>query len=504
LRVLYSEPLDGSSVDTTSVVLKAGGVAVDGIASVESGRIISFTPSSPLAASTEYAIQISGVKDADGGVSEGFARSFTTAATEDHSPPTVSRASPRSGAPDVGTNASIWIALDERLDPVSARTGAVTLHDSHGPVSFLFNTSLDKRLGLEPSRPLAGDELQTATIGGLTDEAGNELPPFSVEFRTAPDADLRLPIVSLASSESNTPIELVSSEPLAMGQLAGDAVTVTDRSTGANVPGTLSADEHGRTIRFVRDNPWTPGGPYRISVAGIRSEAGIGTFREPLVAFFYAGTSSIAPIGALLAVSPPPDATEVPRNVSPSVLFDSRLSADVTECAFIDGPSGRVSARAWSSGSKLFVAPELPLEASTSYTVTVSGVRGLAGGVQTDATVWSFVTGPWYDVQPPRASPSVPAPGETDVSRTAAISIVFDEPVAETTLWDAPRLTADNGESAPAALTLSDGGRRLTMTPTTPLRPLTKYRVWIGALTDLAGNVTYSYGPPPVEFWTRP
>ncbi|MBI5187352.1 MAG: Ig-like domain-containing protein [Nitrospinae bacterium] len=185
ITATFSETMDSSTI-TTSTFTVSGGVT----GSVAySGATATFTPSSNLSPNTTYTATITtGVKDAAGNaMASSYAWSFTTSATSDAIPPTVSSVSPANGAtgvPSGGASGIITIIFSEAMDPASITTSTIT--SSPGPgmsINYSGTTAT-----LTPTTGFFANTAYTITVTtGVKDLAGNAMASsYAWSFTTGP------------------------------------------------------------------------------------------------------------------------------------------------------------------------------------------------------------------------------------------------------------------------------------------------------------------------------
>ncbi len=142
------------------------------------------------------------------------------------------------------------------------------------------------------------------------------------------------------------------------------------------------------------------------------------------------------------------------------------------------------------SGTTAVCKPDNDLAYNTSYAAWVSaGVKDLAGNPMVDDKVWSFTTGAAPDTTPPRVVDIQPAKGNTSVSTSSVISIVFSEPLDPSTVSPATiKLSNVNGD-IPGAVSYNGATAAATFRPTFSLSHNTQYTVTVTTgVKDLAEN----------------
>ncbi|MGH9896054.1 MAG: Ig-like domain-containing protein, partial [bacterium] len=126
--VQLNEPVSAVSVTGEAVRVSAGGAPVAGAVSVSSdSRTLTFTPTTLLATSTLYTVQVGGFTDLAGNAVVPFTSSFTTSAsaTADATRPSVASISPANAATNVDVNTAIVWTFNEVIDPSTVNSGSM-------------------------------------------------------------------------------------------------------------------------------------------------------------------------------------------------------------------------------------------------------------------------------------------------------------------------------------------------------------------------------------------
>ena len=132
-----------------------------------------------------------------------------------------------------------------------------------------------------------------------------------------------------------------------------------------------------------------------------------------------------------------------------------------------------------------------PLAASSSYVLSASGVRDLAGNVLATDHAVSFTTETGVDALQPTVSSTTPASNATGVPRNTLIEIRYSEPMNAVSLTPETVTLRNNTTSllVPGSVSVSPDGRTLRFTPPQPLAANQLYVLQASNTTDLAGNI---------------
>ncbi|MCR4303793.1 MAG: Ig-like domain-containing protein [Gallionella sp.] len=182
--------------------------------------------------------------------------------------------------------------------------------------------------------------------------------------------------------------------------------------------------------------------------------------------------------------SPTVGATGVPINSVISVTFSEILSADTMTAAAFTLNNGATGTVAHSGGANaVTLTPAVNLASSTSYTATISGVKGITGNAMAAPYIWTFTTGMAPDNTPPAVLFTSPVNNATNVAVGATITATFSEAMTSSSISGAT-FTVDNGVTG----TIAFNGITAAFTPAANLAFDTSYTATISSGTDVAGN----------------
>lgn len=175
IAVSFSEPMDASTINSSTMTLTQGITAVPGVVTYV-GTTATFNPASNLAANTLYTVTITtGAKDLAGNALAADKTMTFTTDTTDTSAPSVSSTLPANSATGVAVNSNITATFSEAMDPSTVTTSTMTLKQGvtvvPGAVTYVGTTAT-----LNPTSDLVANTLYTATITtGVKNLAGNQL-----------------------------------------------------------------------------------------------------------------------------------------------------------------------------------------------------------------------------------------------------------------------------------------------------------------------------------------
>jgi len=516
IEVEYNEPLNAATVNSTNVVLRQNTSGLPVIAStaslVRGGRVIRIVPNAQLAASTQFRYDITtGLRDLDGTApTSTVIRFFTTGTAADTLPPMVVSVTPPSGAVNIGINASIRVRFNESINPLTVTEGSIRVSDGSGnaaacTISF---SNQERDVLIVPHAPLAANTLHTLRVEGVEDLAGNAVIVQTTQFTTGAEPDTTAPIVVRSnpfSSATDVPVNAVISleidEPIDASTVDSNSFMVQDFTTFQAVPGSFSVSADGRVITFVSNAPLAVGRNFVVFFVnqGILDLAGNAlTCGPPLFICNFSftttfATDTVAP--QVAGVSPANGLTQVPTNVRVAVEFDEPVqSLSVDQVRLSVGGSTVTVIRTLSNGNRtLTLVPIVPLNALTQYTLTIAGIKDIAGNSLPAPVTTTFTTGPGADLVSPTVTAVNPLDGATGVGTNAVVTIQFSERVNPLTVTTSTFRVLDNNSFVPVAGTIAvaANGLSATFTPPAPLATWTSYRVQAFSITDLANNALF-------------
>jgi hypothetical protein len=182
----FSEAMDKTTINTSTVLVKRGSETVAGTATY-TGTAATFTPTTDFQPNTVYAITLTtGAKDLAGNaIASNLVTSFTTGSAADTMLPMVNAMNPLNDATGIARNKNLSLTFSEAMDQTTINGETFVLKQGsssvEGTVSLAGMTAT-----FTPSDLLAANTTYTATITkGAKDLAGNALAADVVwEFTT--------------------------------------------------------------------------------------------------------------------------------------------------------------------------------------------------------------------------------------------------------------------------------------------------------------------------------
>ena len=415
ITAAFSESMDASTISTTTFTVAApGGIAVAGsVTYATTDSLATFTPASPLAASTLYTATITtGAKDLSGNsLAANYVWVFTTGTTAATTPAVIATV-PVNGASGVPTNQAVSATFSEAMNPATIGAASFTLTGPGGSAitGVVTYVAAGSTATFTPAAMLAPSTVFTATITtAAKDLAGNSLAAnYSWTFTTGVSPDITkptvtatIPINGATGVPPNQAVSATFSKAMNAATLTNATFTVTAPG-GTAVAGAVSYAAVGNLASFT---------PTANLAANTLFTATITTGAMDLAGNALAGNYVWSfTTGALPDTTPPTIVNTFPANGATNVALNQTVSATfskamnpltITPQTFLVATSGGTSvAGTLSYDAVNFIAtfqPSAALVAATSYTATVTaGATDLAAnplGAGIVPNPWTFMTG---------------------------------------------------------------------------------------------------------------
>jgi hypothetical protein len=328
-----------------------------------------------------------------------FSFSFTTAAPQVE----LTTRTPAVNATDVALAAAVTTTFSQPIVPTSV---SFTVRDSAksgvpGTLTFLDGST---KARFAPTAPFSAGALYTVTVSGAATADGQKMPvPVSWSFTTTlpPALSSKTPAAGATSVRLDTTITAGFDRAVVAGSTSLQLVDPLNQTVPGNV--TLNAD--GTVASFAPTAPLAPETTYAVTVSGATSLGGAAMTAPVSWSFTTASRPTVS------SVTPPANATGVSVSTTVTAGFNQAVTNAAVSLADPAGsPVAGTTVYNASTNTASFT-PSAPLNAATSYTVTVTGATGSTGSTMLPYT-WSFATlnyGCPCTLMAPSATPATPA-----------------------------------------------------------------------------------------------
>jgi hypothetical protein len=499
---------------TFYALLQGNGSPIAGtISQYQNNAVLRFTPTAALQPNTYYYVYYtSGLKDVNNAPLAGSNFYFYTGSATGSTTPSITSAAPYNGATGVGDNATIRFSFNELMDTltINAATGGSTVTLMNGsaaiPFSLSFSGSTSTTVTLTPYAPLP--DTATLTLGltsGIADPAGHALSAQSISFQTGAGADFSAPYVAYSSITSSTPaipvnstFTLVFNKPLDRNTVSTSSYSyygIYDYTAGLAVPTTVTVSTDGQTVTYVPVANLAPSHNFELW-AQYATDLN-GNAQTNFAVAFTTSAGAVTTPPSVVSANPAPGASSVPLNVLIEAQFSEAVSGTTLSQIALTAGSTPVpfTASLVFANSTLRLTPSSLLAPNTTYTVSIQGVRDVAGNTMAGTYSFSFTTGSNVDNN---ATPNVlsvvanslPLTNNTDVTNVPdnpTFVISLDTPAEPASLYNGALilyLNSNTNITYPLNVALSADQKTVTVT----LAPGT-----LSAATEYQFRVGYSY-----------
>jgi hypothetical protein len=513
ISVIFCDPMDTTTITTTTFTLKQGTTAVSGSVNY-TGVTAVFAPTTNLSAYTEYTATITtGARDGTGHpLAADYVWSFTTGASQDTTQPTVSDVSPASNATAVPINRKVAISFSEMMDPATINTSSISLKATVSGTNVPGTVSpVGTSATFTPASNLYGNTTYTATItSGVKDLSGNPMAVnFVFTFRTGVVTDTVPPVVSFSTPTHgatnvaiNANINATFSEPM-------DPLTVTVTNFKMTTPGLIpfttnpvagTISYHGSTATFIPSGALSANTVYTTSMTtGAKDMAGNSMATDYVWNFTTSGdTDSTAP--TVTGTINTNGATNVAINTKAGATFSKAMDPlTITNANFMlkETVSGlSVAGTVSYSGVSAVFTPLANLADGRGYTTTikggVAGVRDLAGNPMLTDYVLSWKTSATSDTTAPLVTATSITNGSANVAINTRVGAIFSKGLDPVSITNVNVTLKEAVSGISVAGTVSCSGVSATFIPTKNLNSATLYTATVSGgasgVKDLAGN----------------
>jgi YD repeat-containing protein len=500
----FNEVIDAATVNFNTVQISAsgfGGLLAGSYTLDATGKVVTFTPVSPLPGNTQIVVFVNGVLDLSGNSNNFFESTFTTGAGTDTTAPTVLMVTPANGATGIGLNAAVVLTFSKSLNRNTINGNTVGLLVNGSKLGIGINVSADNRVVTLNAFTLpASSTVTVVATTGVTDLAGNALANFESSFSTAAAFDTAHPaVVAQRPGNGATGVPLNTSVVLYVNE-AMNAATVPGAlhisQNGVLASGTTQVSDSGQVVVFTPSVPWQNNALIQVfldataqDLDGSSLNSYQGSFRT------VADTSTTAP--SVVSVSP--SGSGVPTNAVIDIGFNETLNPATVNtttvslvqdvcCTFPAVPS---TVSLINGGTAIQITPNAPLAANTTYFVQINtglqGTNGLALPFTQNPVF--FVTGAGTDTVAPAIVSVSPPNGSVNVGDNAEVRVVFSKPINPLTVNGTTiQLTGGGTTAVPDSISFGNNNQSVLLVPHAPLPDNTLMTLAISGVTDVAGN----------------
>ena len=512
-------PLSNGSSSSTPVVLQfngqldpitaqtgfsitTGGIPVSGNFTYSGNdRTVTFTPTSPLPASSTYTVSYTAqIADTVGNpLTNPGSFTFTTGTTSATTGPSVTLADPANNTFNVGLNVTPHITFSEPVNELTIPTALALYYENSSPIVPATVTVAANRLSatITPNAPLLPNTYYQMYICGYSDIAGNNGNCFGDNFYTGASSDstsATVSTISPANGQTGVPLNgqivALMSDVIDSTSVTNTSITVTP-SGGSAIAGAVTLSSNGLTLTFVPSAALTASTVYNVSVGGFKDIEGntVTTFTSS----FTTGTVAFGSGSFVVNFTSPASGATGVSVTSPVTFTMSNLinpgSANSSTIAVYDSVAGAYVAGSVSvSGNAATFTPLTQYPANTLMYMGVFGLADEAGNA--DTQYWyTFTTANLVDHNAPTVT-ITPTNGATNVGLNTQIVLSFSKSINPATI-SATSLGLFNGNTSISyGYSVSQDNRTVIVNPSGSQLPsgATLTVALTGVIQDLSGN----------------
>lgn len=307
VSALFSAAMDPATLTSTTFTVSQGSTAVAGSV-VAVGATATFSPAANLAANTTYGATLkAGVKDTAGNaLAADYKWTFTTGATADTTPPTVTATDPLNIATNVSLNQKVNATFSKTMDPTTLTSTTFTLTQGTpavavpGAVTYSVANAVAT---FTPATNLTASTRYTATVTtGTRDVAGNALAANHLwTFTTTAGPGIAPQVVSTNPLDGGTnlciPLMISATFDKLMDPLTITPLTFTLAAGTTPINGSVSYDDPSKTATFTPSSALLGGTTYTAKVStGVKDAAGDSLANDKVWTFGTSATLCTQPI----------------------------------------------------------------------------------------------------------------------------------------------------------------------------------------------------------------
>ncbi len=489
ITVTFNEAMLGSSITSSTIMLKIGSTPVDcGVSYLN--NVATLNPNANLLNDTVYTVEVTtGVTDTSGNaISALYTWDFTTGEEVDVTAPTVVSTVPAADGVNIAVDSNITVTFSEAMLSSSITGSTIILKNGSTPVgcavSYLNNVAT-----LNPSSSLLNNTVYTAEVTtGVTDMSGNELAVlYTWDFTTVPDTT-KPTVISTTPGANGVNIAIDSNISVTFSEemLNSTISSSTVRLKNGITPVTCSVSYNDSVVILNPGANLLNNTVYTAEVTtGVTDIAG-----NALAVLYTWDFTTVAETIAPTVVStvPATDAVNVAVDSNITVTFsEAMLSSSITTSTVrLKNGTTAVTCAVSNNDSVVTLNPSSSLLNNTVYTAEVTtGVTDIAGNALATLYTWDFTTA--LETIAPIVDSTVPATDGDNVAVDSNITVTFSEAMLSSSITTST-VRLKNG-TTPVTCAVSYLNNVATLNPSSSLLNNTVYTAEVTTgVTDIAGN----------------
>jgi large repetitive protein len=440
----FDTPLDPITAQTGFSMQTGGNTVAGNFTYSADDKTVTFTPVSPLTATTSYTVSYSAqITDTTGtALTNPGSFTFTSGTSSDTTAPQVTSVDPPNNTFGVGVNVTPHLTFSEPVNELTIPAALNLYYENFNLIIPAKVTVSADRLSatLTPNAPLLPNTLYYFYLTSYTDIAGNNGYGSYTYFYTGSTGDTGATTVSSITPKDtqtgvpvNARITVVMSDDIDPTSVSNGSITVKQGSTPIAGAVTLASD--GVTLTFAPTSLLTVSTAYNVSVGGFKDIEGNAVTASNTS--FTTGTTGYGN-GSFTLVSTNPVNGAINVSVTSPVTFTmSNLinAASVnpnTVYVYVNATSQVVAGTYSVTDAAVTFTPLSPYPAGTVMAAQVYGLADEAGNLSYNG-VSTFTTASTVDNTPPTVTIS-PASGATNVGLNTQVVLTFSKSINPATI----------------------------------------------------------------------
>jgi hypothetical protein len=329
----------------------------------------------------DYTVDVLAAQDLAGNVMYPARDVYTL--TFDATPPQVQSVHPASGAGGVAVNAGIVITFSEAIS-----TSAFSYTVSPDPGGLAQSWDSAKRVVTLTHNAFASETTYTVTVTQARDLAGNPLAnapvvwSFTTSDTTPPQVQNKSPSAGASGVSIYAGIVVTFSEPISAGTFA--------YSVSPNPAGWGESWDSARRVVTLDHAAFVFGATYTVTITQAQDLTGNSLNGAPVTWLFTTEASDLTP-PQVQHVYPADGTGGAGINASVVITFSEPISVSTFSYSVSPNPGGWTES--WNSTQRVVALTHNAFALGTTYTVTVTRARDLAGNSLSGAPyAWHFAT----------------------------------------------------------------------------------------------------------------
>jgi len=335
ISVVFSEPVDASTVNENNFTLMNGTAVISGTVTYDALlHTALFTPAAALDNSVTYTVVLNtGIRDLAGNSLVYCTSTFTTVAPADVIAPAVSSIYPAYGGINPPVDTAISVEFSEPLDEATINDGTFTLMNGTAVISGTVTyDALLRTAAFTPASVLDSNTAYTVILtDGIRDLAGNSLVYYTSTFTTTASADVTDPAVStiypvngVSDIPVSTTISVLFSEPVDSATINTDTFRLMNGTTA--IGGTVTYNSSSLTAVFTPSGKLAYSTTYTVELAsGIKDLSG-NSLADYISTFTTEAVSDVVP-PSVISVDPANGVVNPPVTSTITVKFSEPVDA---------------------------------------------------------------------------------------------------------------------------------------------------------------------------------